>query len=368
MKNQSSTRVEESPQLAGGFFKSRALLPLFFFLLLAAMPLILTSFMGESTRAGVAPEITGIHEWFNSKSLRLSDLRGKVVLVDFWTYSCINCIRTLPYLIAWDERYREEGLVIIGVHTPEFSFEKAGESVQKAMTKFGIRYPVALDNDSKTWKAYANQYWPHKYLIDAEGNIRYEQIGEGGYPEMEKVIQELLEEIGRKPPDGMVRVVADDVQFQEIKTPEIYFGYKHGGGFLGNPRGLRLGPVDYLEPAALEENLFYLVGKWVIQTENIRYVGGGEGKLLLRYTSKAVNIVAGAPGRSVEVVLLLDGRPLTRSNAGRDIRFGPGGRSFAVIQEERLYSLVDDQSGYGLHTLTLLLGGVGVEAYTFTFG
>lgn len=348
--------------------KWKAFLPLLVFLLLAATPLILTTFMGESMRAGVAPEITGIQEWFNSKPLRLADLRGKVVLIDFWTYSCINCIRTFPYLIAWDEQYREQGLVIIGVHTPEFSFEMDRENVRGAIDQFGIRYPVAMDNDYKTWKAYANNYWPHKYLIDAQGNIRYEQIGEGGYVEMEENIRKLLAEAGQAPGEGMARVLTEPVQFREIKTPEIYFGYKQGGGFLGNPRGVRLGPVEYLEPTRLEGNLFYLAGEWQVETENIRYTGKGGGKILVRYTARAVNLVAGAPGRSIRVEVLRDDAPLTRESAGRDIQFDEEGRSFAVIQEARLYSLVHDRRGYGEHTLALVVGEKGLETYTLTFG
>ena len=355
--------------------KWKALLPLSIFLLLAAIPLLLTNLMGESVKAGVAPEIKGIHEWFNSEPLSLARLRGKVVLVDFWTFSCINCIRTFPYLKAWDEKYRDRGLVIIGVHTPEFSFEKDRENVRKAIEQYVLKYPVAMDNDKKTWNAYANHYWPHKYLIDAQGNIRYEQIGEGEYVETEQKIQELLAEAGQFAPSASVGglglemrpVAGEEVEFREIKTPEIYFGYEHGG-FLGNPRGFKIGAVDYLEPTKLEENLFYLVGKWTVGMENVQYVGEGAGKIILRYTAKSVNIVAGAPGRSVDVDVLLDGKRLSRANAGKDIVFEQTGRSFVMIQEGRLYSLVNGQAGYGLHTMTLIVSKKGLQAYTFTFG
>lgn len=352
--------------------KLKALLPLFVFLLLAAMPLLLTSLMGESVRAGVAPEIRGIHEWFNSDPLTISRLRGKVVVVDFWTYSCINCIRTLPYLKAWDEKYRDRGLVIIGLHTPEFGFEKDRENVKRAIEQYGIRYPVAMDNDKKTWNAYANRYWPHKYLIDAQGNIRYEQIGEGGYVEFEEKIRELLVEAGYFSSggleDGPARVVAEEVQFREIKTPEIFFGYGRGG-FLGNPKGLlKANDFSYSEPERLEEDVYYLVGQWRVGEENAEYVGEGGGKVLLKYTAKSVNMVAGAPGRSVEVEVLLDGRHLTPSTAGADVRFDPSGRSVATIREARLYSLVHSQAGYEPHTLTLIVGEKGLQAYTFTFG
>jgi thiol-disulfide isomerase/thioredoxin len=351
-----------------GFLKLKALLPLFIFLLLAAMPLLLTHFMGEAMRAGVAPEIKGIHEWFNSDPLTIAKLRGKVVLVDFWTYSCINCIRTFPYLKAWDEKYREKGLMIIGVHSPEFGFEKDRENVRRAVLQHGIKYPVAMDNDKKTWDAYANHYWPHKYLIDSQGNIRYEHPGEGGYIEMEQEIQKLLVEAGAELDSEITRVMASEVQFRQIKTPEIYFGYGRGG-FLGNPKGLlKVGDLEYQEPSKLEENLFYLSGKWLVEEDNAQYVGEGGGKIFMRYTAKSVNIVAGAPGRPVQVEVILDGRPLTSTTAGQDVQIDKSGRSLVMIGEERLYSLVHDQSGYAPHTLTLIVGNSGLEAYTFTFG
>jgi thiol-disulfide isomerase/thioredoxin len=372
------TPVEEAPLYTEtrGFLKLKALLPLFIFLLLAALPLLLTNLMGESVRAGVAPEIKGIHEWLNSEPLSIAKLRGKVVLVDFWTYSCINCIRTFPYLKAWDDKYREKGLVIIGVHTPEFSFERDKENVKRAIQKYGIKYPVAMDNDQKTWNAYANHYWPHKYLIDSQGNIRYEQIGEGGYPEMEQMIRDLLAEVDSsslstsdsEPDEEVTRVIADEVQFREIKTPEIYFGYGRGG-FLGNPKGLlKADNVNYEEPTFLEDNLFYLVGQWMVNEDHAQYRGSGGGKVLIRYTAKSLNMVAGTPGGAVEVEVLLDGKPLTRSNAGQDIQFDNSGRSLAIIGEERLYTLINNQVGYEQRTLTLIIHKKGLEAYTFTFG
>jgi thiol-disulfide isomerase/thioredoxin len=347
--------------------KIKPLIPLFIILFVAALPLLLTLLSGESTRAGVAPELKGIHEWFNSGPLTMAELRGKVVLVDFWTYSCVNCIRTFPYLKAWDERYRDMGLVIIGVHSPEFGFEKDARNVKSAIDQFGLDYPIAMDNDKRTWKAYANRFWPHKYLIDAQGNIRYEQIGEGGYIEMEQKVRDLLKEADYPLEEGTTRVVAEEVQFKEIKTPELYFGNDRGG-CLGNPRGFRRGPVDYLKPSTLVENLCYLVGEWAVGPENAEFVGAADGEILLKYTAKAVNMVAGAPGRDIPVEVLRDGNPLTKANAGKDIQFDERGRSMAFIQEERLYSLIHDQTGYGLHDITLIMGKKGFKIYTFTFG
>ena len=345
----------------------KALRPLFLFVFLASLPLILTQWMGESRKEGVAPEIRGIHDWINSPPLRMAHLRDQVVLVDFWTFSCINCIRTLPYLKAWDERYRDKGLVIIGIHTPEFAFEKDTENVMESVRKFGIRYPVALDNDKQTWKAYSNHYWPHKYLIDAQGNTRYEQIGEGYYLEMEEQIRKLLKENGRTLDEGMTRVAAEDVRFREIKTPEIYFGRDHAG-FLGNPMGFSLKPLDYQVPEDLTEGFFYLAGPWAVHSENVEYVGEGTGKILLRYTARVLNFVAGAPGRTVRVEVFLDGMPLNPANAGDDIQFDEMGKSLLMIEEPRLYSVIRDRAGYAPHQVEFKIYDQGLEAYTFTFG
>jgi thiol-disulfide isomerase/thioredoxin len=330
---------------------------------------LLINLVGEDARRGVAPEVQGIQDWINSEPLRVSQLKGRVVLVDFWTYSCINCIRTIPYLNAWHQKYADRGLVIIGVHSPEFSFEKGSHRVRQAVEEFQIRYTVALDNDHKTWKAYANQFWPHKYLIDAGGNIRYEQIGEGGYEETEEKIRELLMEAGFTVDEGLSQVSVEPVEFKQIKTPEIYLG-SHQSQFLGNPRGLRIGGRgEFREPTTVGDNLFYLVGNWSVKDEYARFEGDRNGKIILRYTAKSVNMVAGAPGRSVRVAVLLDGQPLNREERGGDVRIDSDGRSWVTIGEGRLYSLVHArQGGYGTHTLTLVVEGKGLEAYTFTFG
>ncbi len=187
-----------------------------------------------------APELQGIVSYLNTDGIRLSDLNGKVVLIDFWTYSCINCIRTLPYLKEWHSKYSDKGLEIIGVHTPEFEFEKDYDNVKMAVEKYGIKYPVVLDNDYKTWNAYKNQFWPRKYLIDANGFIRYDHIGEGAYEETEKKIQELLAEMGSKvdqeisKPQNVI-----DVNPIKVNTPELYLGYKFARASLGNSEGFQ---------------------------------------------------------------------------------------------------------------------------------
>jgi thiol-disulfide isomerase/thioredoxin len=282
------------------------------------------------------------------------------VIVDFWTFSCINCLRTIPYLNAWYERYREDGLVIIGVHSPEFAFERDPDRVARAVAHLGIRYPVAVDSDKKTWGAYRNQYWPHKYLIDRGGNIRFS--------ETEAHIRELLAEDGRALDPLMAVVEPEGVDPKAIGTPEIYMG-SYFGQFLGNPAGLRgMRETAYSEPERIDPNLFYLVGRWSIGEEAVTAIGSGEHRIHLRYTAKAVNVVAGAPGREVLVEVLLDGRPLADEELGADAVRDDRGRAVVRVSEARLYRLINDRAGYGTHTLTLVFEQPGLEAYTFTFG
>lgn len=335
---------------------------------IAAAPFALIALLGESTSSSVAPEIVGIQSWIGSEPLTLAGLRGQVVLVDFWTYSCINCLRTIPYLNAWYQRYRDDGLVVIGLHSPEFAFEHDPDRVRRETARLGITYPVAVDSDKKTWRAYRNQYWPHKYLIDRGGNIRFTQIGEGGYMETEAHIRELLAENGRTVDPLMAVVTPEPVEAKAIATPEIYFG-SHFGQFLGNPMGLRgMGDAVYAEPERIDPNLFYLVGRWAIGEEAVTAEGAGEHRIHLRYTAKAVNFVAAAPGREVEVEVLLDGQPLDAGSEGDDVIRDGQGRTVVRVSEARLYRLINRQAGYGMYTVTLVFDRPGLEAYTFTFG
>lgn len=334
---------------------------------IAAAPFALIALLGESTTSSVAPEIIGIQSWLNSEPLTLAGLRGKVVLVDFWTYTCINCLRTIPHLNGWYQRYRDDGLVVIGVHSPEFAFERDPERVERETRRLGIVYPVAVDSDKKTWGAYRNQYWPHKYLIDRGGNIRFTQIGEGGYVETEAHIRELLAEDGRTIDPLTAVVDPEPVEPKAIATPEIYFG-SHFGQFLGNPLGIRgMGNGVYAEPERIEPNLFYLVGTWTIGEESVAAAGADEHRIHLKYTAKAVNLVAAAPGREVEVEVLLDGRPLAPDEVGADVT-RDGARALVRVSEARMYRLINRRAGYGTHTVTLVFDRPGLEAYTFTFG
>lgn len=329
---------------------------------------------GAETREGSekAPELAGIAAYINTngENISISANRGKVVMVDFWTYSCINCIRTLPYLNEWYAKYKDQGFVIIGVHTPEFEFEKDANNVRKAVDKYGIRYPVALDNDYKTWRAYRNSYWPRKYLIDVDGYIRYDHIGEGGYEETERAIQNLLKERAERlksrvsinetvsSPKG-----AMPVSFHQVRTPEIYFGYQFIRQPLGNMEGYAPeNKINYSLPKELkdlEQNRAYLEGEWRSNSDNMELVSG-EGKIALKYDARAVNIVAGSD-KNATVEVLVDGKSPDSSNAGLDIK-----GTKADVNEFRMYNVV--LGDYGKHELLLKIRGKGLRIYTFTFG
>lgn len=318
-----------------------------------------------------APELTGIEGYINTdKILTIGSLKGKVVLVDFWTYTCINCIRTFPYLKAWHEKYADDGLVIIGVHTPEFEFEKKYENVVEAAEKYGLKYAIVQDNNYATWRAYKNRYWPHKYLIDIDGFIRYDHIGEGKYEETEKVIQALLKE--RMERLGKEEIKEDmakpteviDVDFGKVNTPEIYLGYGFTRGNFGNPEGLPAEQiVDYSFPALVKPNNVYLEGKWKVNKDNVELIGN-EGRLMLGYDAKAVNIVASSEAGS-EIEVLVDTKQLDEPKKGSDVEI-TGSKGIAKIDDEALYNLVDYD--YESHLLELRIKGKGFKLYTFTFG
>jgi thiol-disulfide isomerase/thioredoxin len=314
-----------------------------------------------------APEFRGMDAWINSEPLTLESLNGKVVLIDFWTYSCINCIRTMPYLKAWYEKYSDNGFVLIGVHTPEFFFEEKYDNVMKAVEEYGLEYPIILDTEGVIWRSFNNRYWPTKYIIDGEGFIRYVHIGEGGYDETEEVIRNLLVEAGYDLPGEEISDPSEavEVQFWKIGTPEIYFGYAFvsNRNHLGNLEGFDPdGVVDYKLPEKYDRNLVYLHGEWLNRPDHMEYVGkSGEGRIILRYSARAVNIVAGSDDVA-RVRVLLDGVPLGEKSKGSDI--GDDGVTF--IGESRLYNLVFDED-YGEHTLDLEVEN-GFKIYTFTFG
>jgi cytochrome c biogenesis protein CcdA/thiol-disulfide isomerase/thioredoxin len=309
---------------------------------------------------GTAPDFIGNQRWFNTEGgrpLSLTGLRGKVVLVDFWTYTCINCIRTLPYLKAWDERYRDRGLTIVGVHTPEFPFERDAGNVSDAIEQNELRYPVAQDNDYATWDAYANQYWPAKYLIDAHGRVRYSHFGEGDYEETEEAIRGLLAEAGRRPGSGRTSARGEGVA--EVATPESYLGAARAERFVNGP--ILPGRQTFEPPAGgVPLNGLAYGGAWDVADDGATAVR--DAKLEIGFAAQRVFLVLGSRGdRPRDVRVLLDGRPLPDSLAGGDVR---GGR--VTVRGQRLYRLVD-LGRPGRHLLTLELAP-GVSGYAFTFG
>ncbi|MBI1822999.1 MAG: redoxin domain-containing protein [Nitrospirae bacterium] len=333
-------------------------------------PLLLVQIGGESVKQKIGPEVQGIDEWLNTSSpMAVSREKGKVVIVDFWTYSCINCIRTIPYLNDWYDKYHDRGLVIIGIHTPEFTFEKEVERVKEAVSFLKIKYAVGLDNQKKTWDAFGNHYWPHKYFFGPDGTLRYEVVGEGRYDESEDKIQELLTETGVEfKKDHLNRMAGEEVQFQKIKTPEIFFGTFHGG-FIGNPLGILSGSGrPYQFPPQFEENAFYLSGSWNIQDQFALYTGRERGEVRLIYDAKSVNWVAGTNQNGIWVEVMLDRHYLNSEEAGEDIVIDSEGRSKVFVSQKKLYRIIRHQGGYGKHLLSLILFEPGVESYSFTFG
>ncbi len=313
-----------------------------------------------------APDLVGIADYINTTPEQLAkDIEGKVVLYDIWTYSCINCIRTLPYVTAWNEKYADEGLLVIGIHSPEFEFEKDVKNVQMAVDKHGITYPVVLDNEKQTWKAFENRYWPRKYISDHEGYIRYDHIGEGAYQETEKVIQQLLEErasaIGMQSASAESLVEIEEFQHTLFRTPELYFGYKfsQGRNQLGNPEGFKPdNEVSYSIPEHLDEHYFYLDGTWKNLEGSMKLISK-TGSIVLQYHAKEVNIVTGNEG---ELEIFLDGKPIPSFYAGKDVVSGK-----VKISDPDLYNIVSSEKPDS-HLLKITISNPGFEIYTFTFG
>jgi cytochrome c biogenesis protein CcdA/thiol-disulfide isomerase/thioredoxin len=309
---------------------------------------------------GEAPEFTNTEDWFNTpgnKPLTMQGLRGRVVLIDFWTYSCINCIRTLPYLEAWDKRYRKDGLTIVGVHTPEFPFEREASNVEEAIKTEGIKYPVVQDNEQGTWNEYGNQYWPAEYFIDAKGNVRFVHFGEGEYGEKEQVIRELLKEAGDNPGKGGAD--AHGMAAEEgVTTPETYLGTKRHERFTNGEFATGhhdFGPIG--QPPG--ENQYTFGGAWNVSLEEATAEKGA--KLDLNFGARRVYLVLGSPGHPRRMKVLLDGKPISAADAGRDVHGG-----VATITNQRLYNLVELPK-VEHHVLELVPEG-GVQGYAFTFG
>jgi cytochrome c biogenesis protein CcdA/thiol-disulfide isomerase/thioredoxin len=294
---------------------------------------------------GPAPEFEGITDWLNSEPLRLDALRGKVVLIDFWTYSCINCLRTLPYVKRWYETYRSDGLVVVGVHTPEFAFERVKGNVEWAVDSFGLEYPVALDNSYETWDAWHNRYWPAKYFIDRRGHVRFAHFGEGAYEESERIIRKLLAESDL--PDLVSRTVDGETPVG-VQTPETYLGFARLDRFAG-PTVVKDRQAAYRLPAVLPADHVAYGGNWTVEDERI--VAGPNARLQLRYHARKVYLVAGPSGEAATIDVFVD-----------SLRVGR-----VAVDSYRLYTLAVRPGPASDHLLELRFSP-GTEAYAFTFG
>jgi cytochrome c biogenesis protein CcdA/thiol-disulfide isomerase/thioredoxin len=319
---------------------------------------------------GNIPSLSGATAWLNSAPLTPAELRGKVVLVDFWTYSCINCLRALPYISGWYEKYKDHGLVVLGVHAPEFAFEKNESNVRRAIADLHIQYPVALDNDYAIWQGFNNQYWPAHYFIDAQGQIRAHHFGEGDYDESEATIRRLLAEAGYTdlPPSGIktamaagVQAAADQVHDQ---SPETYVGYRRAKKFASPGGFAEDRPKDYAAPAALTLNQWALSGPWLVDPEKALLRGAG-GKIEFRFFARDLHLVLG-PGSDAKAVrfrVLLDGAA-PGANHGADTDANGDG----TIDQQRLYQLIRQSGDVGEHVFSIEFLDGGVQAYSFTFG
>lgn len=318
---------------------------------------------------GNLPPLTGAVQWLNSPPLSAEALKGKVVLVDFWTYSCINCLRTLPYVKAWAEKYRDQGLVVIGVHAPEFAFERDIDNVTKAMKDLGINYPVAIDNEFKIWRSFNNQYWPAHYFADAQGRIRYHHFGEGDYAESERVIQQLLREAGaQKVADGLISADAQGVQLaadmSDVRSPETYLGYERAEHFVPEKSLVPDAVSAYSAPAKLDLNQWSLNGNWKVGPEQATATAAAS-RITYRFHARDLHLVLGpgADGKPVRFKVLVDGQVPTEAH-GTDV--APDGSG--SVTEQRLYQLIRQTGSVKDQTFSIEFLDPGVSAYAFTFG
>lgn len=319
---------------------------------------------------GTLPSLAGATDWLNSPPLDAPALRGKVVLVDFWTYSCINCLRAMPYVREWAERYRDHGLVVIGVHAPEFAFERNLANVQRAVKDLKVTYPVAIDNDFAIWRGFNNKYWPAHYFIDAQGRIRAHHFGEGNYAQSEQIIRQLLREAGNTLPgdDALVAMTLDGVARQadmsNLKSPETYLGHARAENFA-SPGGQRQDqPADYTVPATLQHNQWALAGRWTVGNEDARLETRG-GRIAFRFHARDLHLVLapGEDGKPVRFRVRIDGQP-PGAAAGGDISADGDGR----VDENRLYQLIRQSGAVQERTFEIEFLDPGVHAYAFTFG
>jgi thiol-disulfide isomerase/thioredoxin len=314
------------------------------------------------------PGFDGATGWLNSEPLTPEGLRGKVVLVDFWTYTCINWLRTLGYVRAWHEKYEDEGLVIIGVHTPEFPFEHDADNVRWAVEYQRVEYPIALDPDYAVWRAFANNYWPAVYIADAEGRIRHMHFGEGGYEECEMMVQMLLREADREGvPEDLVSVADEGFEaqadWQSLGSPETYVGYEQGQNFASADVAEFDEPQDFGVPDRLERNQWALSGNWTLGPGK-SVTNEVDGRLVFRFHARDVNLVMGPPASgAVQFRVLVDGEPPGEAR-GLDVDEEGNG----TLDRPRLYQLIRERGSITDRTFEITFLAPGAEAYCFTFG
>jgi thiol-disulfide isomerase/thioredoxin len=315
------------------------------------------------------PDLSGATAWINSPPLTPESLRGKVVVIDFWTYSCINCLRSLPYIQAWYDKYKESGLVVIGVHTPEFPFEKDEANVRKAVRNLGVDYPVAMDNDYRIWRGFNNRFWPAHYFIDATGRIRYHHFGEGNYEESEAWIRSLLEERNHQPPPNSVMKIAAigseaASDLQTVQSPETYIGYIRAKDFA-SPGGFNEDDAQlYRAPARLELNEWALIGRWKDESQIATALSVPAG-IVYRFHARDLHLVLGpgSDGKPIRFRVTLDGKP-----PGDDHGVDTDANGYGIVTESRLYQLIRQKGGTRDRAFRIEFLTPGVQAFAFTFG
>ncbi|MDA1280727.1 MAG: redoxin domain-containing protein, partial [Chloroflexi bacterium] len=325
-------------------------------------------------------ELVGLDGWINTDPLSVTDLvdSGRVVLLDFWTYTCVNCVRTFPYLSAWHETYGNHGLIVIGVHSPEFDFEKIPDNVQSAVRRYGLEYPVALDGDMETWDRYGNHFWPSKYLISATGEVVFRHFGEGGYDETESIIRSELQAAGNDltgVPHSPVTAPVRSTGSHTI-TRELYGGYMNNylsDGLYAGQDNYYEAPdveVDYADDGSRRHGQFFLDGVWLNTADSVLSANRAPGELArfsFEFFATSVNAVLGHPAGAGDITVQLDGRPLSSAEAGSDVTWEPSGNSVVRVHEARLYQILELPE-FGQHELTFTTNTEGLAVYTVTFG
>jgi cytochrome c biogenesis protein CcdA/thiol-disulfide isomerase/thioredoxin len=318
---------------------------------------------------GPFPSLDGAVSWLNSPPLTSNGLRGKVVLIDFWTYSCINCLRAIPYVEAWAEKYKNDGLVVIGVHTPEFAFEKDQGNIAKAVRDLKITYPIAIDSNYAIWKAFNNQYWPAHYFIDAQGMIRYHHFGEGEYDKSEQVIQQLLKQKNANlQTAGLVHVSGSGAQAaadtDDIQSPETYIGYERQENYVSPEKIRRDAPGSYTAPGRMDVNHWGLAGSWIVGGERAA-LASAPGKIVFRFHARDLHLVLGPgkDGKPIRFRVLLDS-----AVPGNDHGADTGGNGEGTVTEYRLYQLIRQKGKVEDRTFEIQFLDPGVQVYAFTFG